>query len=79
MFTDLELGDLFCVRCKYKSLKYGLNKYPVCISITVTGKCVHCRTFLCVIFMILSISAYCGKNICTNLPVRIRPCNSGVS
>ena len=28
----LEFGNLFCVRYKYKSLKYGLFKYPACIS-----------------------------------------------
>ena len=39
------------------SLKYGLIKYPACISFTVTGKCVPFKTFLCIIFNILSISA----------------------
>ena len=38
--ADLVLGNLFCGRYKYKSLKYGLIKYPACISYTVTGKCV---------------------------------------
>ena len=36
--ADLTLGSLFCVKYKHKSLKYGLIKYPACISFTVTGK-----------------------------------------
>ena len=61
------------MRYKYKSLKYGLIKYPACIAFTVTGKCVP---FLCIIFNMLSISACFGKNLCANLPVLTRPCNS---
>ena len=44
------LGNLFCIRYKYTSLKYGLIKYPACISFTVTGKCVPFRAFLFIIF-----------------------------
>ena len=40
------LGNVFCARYKYKSLKYVLIKYPACISMTVTGKCVSLRTCL---------------------------------
>ena len=36
--ADLVLDNLFCVRYKYISLKYGLIQYPACISFTVTGK-----------------------------------------
>ena len=46
------------------------------MSFTVTGKCVPFRTFLCIIFNILSISAYFGKNFCTSLPVLIKLSNS---
>ena len=51
-------------------------KYPACISFTLTGKCVPFRTFLCIIFNILSVSAYFGKHFCTNLSAFIRHCNS---
>ena len=77
--ADLLLGNLFCVRYKYKSLKYELIKYPTCISFTSTGKCFLFRSFLCIIFNILSISAFFDKDFCTNLPVLTRPCNSGGS
>ena len=73
--ANLVIGNLFCASYKYKSLKYGLIKYPACISFTVTGKCVLFGTFLYIIFNILSISVCFGKNLCTNLPVLTRPCN----
>ena len=57
--TDLVLGNLFCARYQYKSLKYGLIKFSACISFMVT--------FLCIIFNILSISAHFNKTFCTNL------------
>ena len=37
--TILELGNLFYVRYRSKSLKYGLLKYPTCISFIVPGMC----------------------------------------
>ena len=77
--ADLVLGSLFCTRYKYKSLKYWLSKYPTCISFTVTGKYIPFRTFLCIIFNILSILAYLGKNIYTSLPVSTWLCTSGGS
>ena len=46
--ADLVLGNLFCARYKYKSLKYELIKYPACIYFTVTGKWVPFTTFLCI-------------------------------
>ena len=36
--ADLVLGSLYCARYKYMFLKYGLIKYPACISFTATGK-----------------------------------------
>ena len=42
----LELGNLFCARYRYKSLKYGLFKYPAHISFIVTGRWVPVNTFL---------------------------------
>ena len=38
LIIDLEEGSLFCDKHKYKSLKYGLCKYPACISLILTGK-----------------------------------------
>ena len=70
------LGNLFWAKHWYKSLKYGLIKYPACISFTVTGKIIPLRTFLCITFNILSISACFGKNFCTSLPALIRLSNS---
>ena len=52
--ADLVFGNLFCSKYKYMSSKYGLIKYPACISFTVTGKCIPFRTFLCIIFNFLS-------------------------
>ena len=46
----LELCNLFCVKYKYKSLKYELFRYHACISLFVTGRCVPFNTFLCIIF-----------------------------
>ena len=43
--NDLVLGSLFCAIYKHKCLKYGLIKYPACISFTLTGTCVPFRTF----------------------------------
>ena len=57
------------------SLKYGLTKYPACISFIVTGKCVPLSTFLYIIFNILSISACFGKKFCTRMPVFTRLSN----
>ena len=54
--ADLVLDNLFCVRCKYKSLKCWLIKYHACIFFTAGGKWVPFKTVLCVIFNILSIS-----------------------
>ena len=42
----LEVGNLFCARYKYKSLKYELFKYPTQISFIVTGRWVPFSTFL---------------------------------
>ena len=74
--ADLVLGNLFCGRYKYKSLKYGLIKYPACISYTVTGKCVLFFILLLIFYLYQPVLV---KNICTNLPVLTRPCNSGGS
>ena len=49
------LGNLFWANYRHKSLKYGLIKYPACVIFTATGKCIPLRTFLCIIFDILSI------------------------
>ena len=38
LIADFELGSLFCDKYRYKSLKYGLYKYPACISLISTGK-----------------------------------------
>ena len=75
----LELGNLFCAKYRYKSLKYGLFKYSACISFMVTGKCVPFNIFLCMIFKILSMSVCFGKYFCITLLVLIRSANSGGS
>ena len=41
-----ELCNLFCVKYRYISLKYGLFKYPTSISFMVTGRCVPLIPFL---------------------------------
>ena len=74
-----ELGILFCVRYKYKSLRYGLHKYPACISFTVIGRWELFNTFLCIIFNILSISVCLGKYFWTILLVLTKSANSGGS
>ena len=75
----VELGNLFCAKYKYISLKYGLFKYPTCISFMVTRRCVPFNTFLCMIFKILSMSVCFGKYFCTRLLVLIKSANSGGS
>ena len=57
--------------------KNGLIKYAACISFIVTGKCVPFRTFLCIIFNILSIPACFGKHFCTSFPLSTWLWNSG--
>ena len=76
LIVYLLLGSLFSTRYKYKSLKCGLINYPACISFTVIDKCVPFRTFICIIFNILSIAACFGKSFYTSLPVSTWPCNS---
>ena len=56
LIAALEEGSLFCDKYKYKSLKYELCKYPVCISFISTGKWVPFNTFLRILFNILSMS-----------------------
>ena len=73
-----ELGNLFCVKYRYISLKYGLFKYPTCIPFMVTGRCVPFKTLLCMIFKILSMSVHFGNYFCTRLLVLIKA-NSGGS
>ena len=73
------LGNLFWAKYRYISWKYELIKYPVCISFTVTGKCIPLRTFLCIIFNILLISVCFSKNFCISMPVLIRVSNSSDS
>ena len=75
----LVLGNIFVLDISINLERYGLIKYPTWISFTVTGIRVSFRTFLCIIFNILSISTCFGKNFCTNLLLLIRPCNSGGS
>ena len=75
----LEVGNLFCARYRYKSLKYGLFKYPTHISFIVTGRWVPFNTFLYMIFKILSISVCFGKYFCTILSVLTKSANSGGS
>ena len=75
----LKLGNLFCVRYRYKALKYGLFRYPTCISFTVTGRCLPFNSFLCIIFKILSISVYFSKYFWTTLLVLIKTACSGCS
>ena len=72
--TVFVLGNLFWAKYRYKSLKYGLIKQPACIPFTAIGKCIPLRTFLWIIFNILS--ACFSKNFCTSLPVLIRLSNS---
>ena len=69
-------SNLFWAKYKYKSLKYGLVKYPVYISFTVTGKCVSLRTFIWIIFNFFIYISLLWLNICTTLPVLIRLGNS---
>ena len=38
LIADFELGSLFCDKYRYKSLKYGLYKYPTCFSLISTGR-----------------------------------------
>ena len=38
LIASLEDGNLFCDKYRYKSLKYGLCMYPVCISLISTGR-----------------------------------------
>ena len=59
--TLFLIGNLFQTKYRYKSLKYGLVKYPAWISFTLTGKCVPFNTFLCIISKSLSISVCFGK------------------
>ena len=61
LIANLEEGSLFCDRYKYRSLKYELCKYPACISLISTGKCVPFSTFLWITFNILSIFICFGK------------------
>ena len=74
-----ELGYLFCAKYKYVSLKYGLFKYPNCISFMVTERCEPFNTFLSMILKLLSMSVCFGKYFCTRLLVLIRSANSGSS
>ena len=48
LIADFKVGSLFCDTYKYKSLKYGLHKYPVWISLTSMGRCVPFNAFLCI-------------------------------
>ena len=75
----LELGNLFCAKYKYMSLKYGLSRYSACISFMVTGRWVPFNTFLCIIFKILSTSVCFGKYFWTILLVLIKSASSGGS
>ena len=74
--TVFVWGNLFWAKNRYIPLKYELTRYPACISFTVKGNCVPLRTFLWIIFNILSISACFSKNFCMSLPVLIRPSNA---
>ena len=38
LIMDFELGSLICDKYRYRSLKYGLYKYPACISLISIGK-----------------------------------------
>ena len=60
-------------------MEYELIKYSVFISFTVTGRCIPFRTFLWIIFIILSISTCFSKNFYTNLLVLTRLANSCAS
>ena len=75
----LGLGNLFCARYKYKSLKYGLFKYPNHFSFTVTGRWVPFNTFHRIIFKIVSISVCLGKYFCSILLVVTKSAHSGGS
>ena len=70
------LYNVFWAKHRYKSLKYGLIKYPSCISFTVAGKCIPLRTFLWIIFNILLKWACRSKKFSTSLPVLSRLFNS---
>ena len=59
-------ANIFTFQYMINVLKYELTRYPACISFKVTDKCVPLRTFLWIIFNILSISA------CFSLPVLFR-------
>ena len=74
--TIFVQSNLFWAKYRYMSLKYETTRYPACISFTVTGQCFPLRTFLWIIFNILSVSSCFCKNFCTGLPVLIRPPNS---
>ena len=74
-----ELGNLFCAKYRYISLKYGLFKYPAYISFIVTWRCLPFNTFLSMIFKFLSMSVCFGKFFCTRLLVLIKSANSGGS
>ena len=50
-----ELDNLFCAKYRYISLKYGIFKYPTCISFIVTGRCVPFNTFFSMIFKMVSM------------------------
>ena len=76
LITNLEEGSLFCDKCKYRSLKYELCKYPACISLISTGKWMPFSTFLWIIFNILSISVCYGKYLWIKFPLFIRSPNS---
>ena len=48
--APLGLDSLFYARYWYISLKYGIFKYPTCISFKVTWRCVPFNNFLWIIF-----------------------------
>ena len=60
---------------RYISLKWGLTKYPACMSFIVIGKCVPLITFLWITSNILFMSACLGKYFCTSLPLLVRLSN----
>ena len=44
-------------------MKYGLIKYPTCISFIATGKCVPLSTFLCIILIFCKYQPVLVKNV----------------
>ena len=76
LMADFKDGSLFYDKYKYRSLKYGLHRYPAWISLISMGRCVPLYTFLCITSSILSMSVCFGKYLWIKFPLFKRSPNS---